>query len=57
MIKKLAQNPRPQTCLKLADSGYYRIRCGVYRIIYDIQDDKLIIVILKVGHRKDVYER
>lgn len=54
-IKKLAQNPRPQNCVKLADSPYYRIRCGHYRIIYDIQDDKLIIIILKVGHRKEVY--
>ena len=55
-IKKLARNPRTQNCLKLADSPYYRIRCGYYRIIYDIQDRKLVIVILKVGHRKDIYQ-
>ena len=57
VIKSLAHDPRPHNCLKLADSSYYRIRCGDYRIIYDIRDDKLIIIILKIGHRKDVYER
>ena len=56
-IKRLAHDPRPPHCLKLVDSPYYRIRRGDYRIIYDIQDDKLTIIILKIGHRKDVYER
>jgi len=56
VIKKLARNPRTQNCLKLADSRYYRVRCGYYRIIYDIQDKKLVIIILKVGHRKDIYQ-
>ncbi|MCK5580621.1 MAG: type II toxin-antitoxin system RelE/ParE family toxin [Candidatus Omnitrophica bacterium] len=56
-IKGLADDPRPAYCLKLAGSAYYRIRCGNYRIIYDVQDDKLIIIILKVGHRKDIYKR
>jgi len=55
-IKKLADNPRPEQCLKLVGSAYYRIRYGMYRIIYDIQDDKLIIVILKIGNRKQVYK-
>ena len=54
-IKSLASNPRPNNCVKLSDSIYYRVRCGDYRIIYEILDDKLIIVILKIGHRKDVY--
>ncbi len=57
VIKALAHDPRPHNCLRLADSPYYRIRCGDYRIIYDVQHDKLIIIILKVGHRKDVYDR
>ncbi len=57
VIKNLAHVPRPHNCLKLADSPYYRVRCGHYRIIYDIQDDRLIIVILKVGHRKEIYGR
>lgn len=57
VIKNLAHDPRPHHCLKLAGSSYYRIRCGNYRIIYDIQDNKLIIVVLKLGHRKEAYER
>ena len=55
VIRKLADNPRPSNGLKLADSPYFRIRSAHYRIIYDIQDKSLIIIILKVGHRKDVY--
>ncbi|VAW15847.1 hypothetical protein MNBD_BACTEROID05-1199, partial [hydrothermal vent metagenome] len=47
--------PHPKNCLKLAGSSYYRVRCGDYRIIYDIQDQKLVIIVLKVGHRKDIY--
>lgn len=56
-VKKLSYEPRPPDCLRLADSSYYRVRRGIYRIIYDIQDAQLIIVILKVGHRKGVYGR
>ena len=55
-IKALAIDPRPQNSIKLSGSTYYRIRCGDYRIIYDIKDDQLIIVVLKLGHRKDVYK-
>lgn len=53
-IQALADNPRPADCLKLAGSEFFRIRCGNYRIIYDIQDDILVIVVLKVGHRKNI---
>lgn len=55
VIKGLSKNPHPKNCLKLAGSSYYRVRCGDYRIIYDIQDQKLVIIVLKVGHRKDIY--
>jgi len=54
-IKELALNPRPKNCLKLSGSPFYRIRCGDYRIIYDIQDKRLVIIILKIGHRREVY--
>ena len=56
IIKNLAHDPWPPNCLKLADHSCYRVRCGHYRIIYDIEDSKLIVIILKVGHRKEVYE-
>ena len=53
---RLAENPRPRGCRKL--SGYddaFRIRVGKFRIIYSIRDSKLIVLILKIGHRRDVY--
>ena len=56
-VGNLSLNPRPTGCLKLAGTSYYRIRCGNYRIIYDIQDKKLVIIVLKIGYRKTVYRR
>lgn len=55
-ILELANDPFPRGTRKLR--GYddvYRIRVGVYRILYSVENDKLIIIILKIGHRKDVY--
>ena len=54
-IAELADDPRPPACEKLSGSQYYRIRQGRYRIIYEVQDEKLIVIIIKVGDRKDVY--
>ena len=55
-IQILAINPFPEGCRKLAgEEGTYRIRQGNYRIIYEIEGKKLIVLILKVGHRKDIY--
>ncbi len=55
-IQALAGNPRPPGCVKLAGgSNLWRIRVGVYRIIYQIQDSRLVIVVVRVGHRRDVY--
>lgn len=55
-IRKLALNPRPRGCRKLR--GYddvYRIRVGVFRIIYSVEDTRLLVLVLKIGHRRDVY--
>jgi mRNA interferase RelE/StbE len=49
-IRSLAEEPRPQRCEKLSGQDRYRVRQGVYRIIYEIQDDVLIVVVVKVGH-------
>jgi mRNA interferase RelE/StbE len=55
-IRVLAINPFPEGCRKLAgEEGTYRIRQGNYRIIYEIEGSKLRILILKIGHRKDIY--
>jgi len=54
-IFSLADNPRPYDCQKLSGREQYRIRHGNYRILYNIEDDVLIVYIVKVGHRKDVY--
>jgi mRNA interferase RelE/StbE len=55
-IQELATNPRPSGSIKLqGDTDLYRIRQGDYRIIYAIKDDVLTVLIIKIGHRKDVY--
>ena len=55
-IAALAQNPRPKGVKKLKGRDGYRIRVGNYRIIYDIFDNELIIDIIALGHRKDIYD-
>jgi len=54
-IAALAENPRPFDSIKLSGDDKYRVRCGNYRILYTIEDDKLIVYVVKVGHRRDVY--
>ena len=54
-ISSLAENPRPKGCVKLSADEKYRIRVGVYRILYEIKDKLLIVIVVKVAHRKDVY--
>ncbi|MFH2046729.1 MAG: type II toxin-antitoxin system RelE/ParE family toxin [Pseudomonadota bacterium] len=54
-IESLGDNPHQPTCKKLSGQERYRLRYGRYRIIYSIQDDELTVWIVKVGHRKDVY--
>jgi mRNA interferase RelE/StbE len=58
VIKSLPSNPFPHGCRKLSgEDGVFRIRVGTYRIIYEIDGNKLIILVLKIGHRKDIYRR
>ncbi|MDD3545919.1 MAG: type II toxin-antitoxin system RelE/ParE family toxin [Kiritimatiellae bacterium] len=54
-IGELAEDPRPPQSKKLSGSEKYRLRCGVYRVLYEIQSDVLIVCVVKVGHRKNVY--
>ncbi len=55
-ILKLSNNPRPNGYKKLRGRNGYCIRVGNYRIIYEIFDDFLIIEVIDLGHRKDIYE-
>ncbi|MEM9832797.1 MAG: type II toxin-antitoxin system RelE/ParE family toxin [Bacteroidota bacterium] len=55
-VRMLANNPRPDGCKKLVKSdNLYRIRAGNYRVVYTIQDDILIVTVIRINHRKDVY--
>ncbi|MGC4933038.1 type II toxin-antitoxin system RelE family toxin [Gordonia sp. DT30] len=55
-IDSLASDPRPSGCIQLkGGGGEFRIRVGDYRIIYDIQDDELVVLVLRLGHRREVY--
>ena len=54
-IGQLADHPRPPGSSHLSGHDRYRLRQGVYRIIYSIDDFDVVVVVVKVGHRKDVY--
>ncbi len=54
-IGLLADNTRPPGSTKLSGYDRYRIRMGSYRIVYGIEDDALVVYVVKLGHRKDVY--
>ena len=56
-IRSLANEPRPAGCRKLSGAERYRTRVGRYRILYAIEDDRLIVTVVKVGDRRDVYRR
>ena len=53
-VQALADDPRPTQSIKLSGAEKYRLRCGVYRVLYEIHDDVLLVCVVKVGHRKDV---
>jgi mRNA interferase RelE/StbE len=55
-IEALATDPRPSGCRKLG--GYedvFRVRVGTYRVLYSVDDKRIIVIVLKIGHRRDVY--
>lgn len=54
-IQSLENDPRTHGCKKLKGREGYRIRAGMYRIIYDIFDSVLMIEVIAIGHRKDIY--
>jgi mRNA interferase RelE/StbE len=55
-VEQLATDPRPRGAIKLqGEDDLYRIRVGDYRVIYQIRDDELIVLVLRVEHRREVY--
>ena len=55
-IYELQNNPRPQGYIKLKNKEEYRIRVGNYRVLYEIHDDIITIIVIDIGHRKDIYK-
>lgn len=56
VAETLAENPRPRNCKKMRGADtLYRLRVGVYRLVYEVQDGQLVVVVVAVGHRREVY--
>ena len=54
-IDTLCEERRPSGCRKLAGSQYWRIRVGDYRVVYSIEGTKLTVLVVRIGHRREVY--
>lgn len=58
LISSLAQNPRPRESEKVAGgAGELRVKVGPWRVIYDVEDGRLVILVLRVAHRREVYDQ
>ncbi|MCU0296752.1 MAG: type II toxin-antitoxin system RelE/ParE family toxin [Candidatus Nanopelagicales bacterium] len=58
-IELLSVEPRPPgaTMLRAGPRGRWRVRVGDHRLVYTIEDDRLIVLVLRIGHRREVYDR
>ncbi|MCD4830738.1 MAG: type II toxin-antitoxin system RelE/ParE family toxin [Anaerohalosphaeraceae bacterium] len=57
-LRSFKNNPRPNGCVGVKGmKNLFRVRIGDYRIVYQIEDKKLLVLVVRVGHRKDVYNR
>jgi len=54
-IDTLEEDPRPPGCKKLVGSELWRIRIGDYRVVYGIEEEQLIVLVVRVGHRREIY--
>ncbi len=55
-IGELASEPRPPGCLQMkGGDGEFRIRVGDYRVVYDVRDEELVVLVLRLGHRREIY--
>jgi mRNA interferase RelE/StbE len=58
VLELLSENPRPPAAMRLVGgAGEWRVRTGDYRVIYEIHGGQLLVLVLRMGHRRDVYER
>ena len=58
VLELLAVDPRPPAAIRLVGgSGEWRVRTGDYRVVYEIHDDRLLILVLRMGHRREIYDR
>ena len=55
-IDALIDNPRPPGCKKLVGLYAWRIRIGDYRVLYQIRDERLLVLVVRIGHRREVYD-
>ena len=55
-IALLAVDPRPPAARRLRNRPEYRVRVGDYRILYTVRDDELVVLVITLGHRRDVYD-
>ena len=55
VIRQLGEDPRPRSAKKLTARPAWRIRVGDYRVIYEIHDQRLIVLVVALGHRREVY--
>jgi mRNA interferase RelE/StbE len=56
-VRSLSAEPRPSGRQEAFRQGAWRIRVGAYRIIYEIQDERLVVLVIQIGHRREVYRR
>ena len=56
-IEALRDDPRGEGCVKLSAQERYRVRQGVYRVVYEIRDNELVVMAVKIGHRSAIYKR
>ena len=54
-IKELAQTPRPRGVEKVKTTGLWRVRQGDYRIVYGIDDNRQLVTVVRIGHRREIY--
>jgi len=58
VLELLAEEPRPPAAMRLVGgAGEWRVRTGDYRVIYEIHDDRLVVLVLRMAHRREVYDR